>query len=182
MRILLFLAAAGLGCAAAPAVEPSPTPPHAGHEHAGEGGGHHLHPAGLAPPGSIAVAIFQGGERMVAFEPADQRRPFGGPSVTIWSDPDRRPPRAPDGRTVAGYRFAGWKVAEGAKVAGFALVNPRGIEHVDRDGTHEAVLLDTWIGSPGTEIVVESMRQLGVDPLVIRFLSPAEAFAHDHEH
>lgn len=137
----------------------------------------HAHPEIPPPTGEIAVSLFMNDELKGAFTVTPARVVFGGPTITVWNT---APLFAPEGRTISGFRFSGWKEGGRAKIGAWALVNPAGVPAIAMDVDHHEVLLDTWIADVGDDIVVEPMRALGTEPVVLRVRDAAEAFAHEH--
>jgi hypothetical protein len=130
--------------------------------------------AGLVAVGSAhgaTLQVYAGGKLRGAFTPGDAPHSTGGPSLSVYLL-DQRDVKTADGKVVTGFAFTGWRERGGVRVQVFVLVPAEGSPNTYLPGGKEESLtrreFSRHLVGPTGEVAVTKMRELGVEPMVLR--------------
>jgi hypothetical protein len=82
-----------------------------------------------------------------------------------WAD-SKVPPRSPRGELVSGFKFTGWMEGGKAKVAVWALLNPKEATFATTDEKKlSGQLIDTYLIDPGEKLRLRDIESYGTKPI-----------------
>lgn len=125
----------------------------------------------------VGVGIFTSGGLRGLLEPKTEPYFSDGASVSVFllgkqALSDNQDVKTADGKVVTGFKFIGWHEGQGTRVMAFVLIPREGVDNTYLpDGDAKNLMpreFSTHLVGPTGEVPVSKMRELGLEPMVLR--------------
>jgi hypothetical protein len=125
----------------------------------------------------VGVGIFTSGRLRGLLEPKTEPYFSDGASVSVFllgkqALSDNQDVKTADGKVVTGFKFIGWHEGQGTRVMAFVLIPREGVDNTYLpDGDAKNLMpreFSTHLVGPTGEVPVSKMRELGLEPMVLR--------------
>jgi hypothetical protein len=109
------------------------------------------------------------GTRIAGVVPTTEPYTHNGPAATAWLP--NKGARAADGRIVNGIMIRSWSEAGAARVQVYGMLTRAGVtaEFTTDDAELESVELGSYLVRPNQTVPIAEMKELGVEPLLLRY-------------